>query len=203
MKIAKYPFAVLSAALFTVMLMTPISSLSNLLWLASVDMPVGLFSSLEVILFDFQRLGIILFAVVTIGFTIAFAVAGLISKYSSLGWKYLFAVAGSVAIGAALILMVELLFQTQLLGGNRTLIGSILHWAAGFFGGYFFYSLISKEKNYTFFVIEHDMDLIEKICDPVIVMAEGSVLFRGNFQEVKNNENVIEAYLGKGIKKNN
>ena len=56
MRIAKYPFAVLSAALFTVMLMTPISSLSNLIWLASVDMPVGLISSLEVILFDFQRL---------------------------------------------------------------------------------------------------------------------------------------------------
>tara|TARA_B100001540_G_scaffold160743_1_gene142266 strand:- start:29 stop:502 length:474 start_codon:yes stop_codon:yes gene_type:complete len=60
---------------------------------------------------------------------------------------------------------------------------------------------LNKEKNYTFFVIEHDMDLIEKICDPVIVMAEGSVLFEGSFDEVKNNENVIEAYLGKGMKK--
>ena len=60
---------------------------------------------------------------------------------------------------------------------------------------------LNKERNYTFFVIEHDMDLIEKICDPIIVMAEGSVLFKGNFNEVKNNEAVIEAYLGKGIKK--
>ena len=60
---------------------------------------------------------------------------------------------------------------------------------------------LNKEKNYTFFVIEHDMDLIEKICDPVIVMAEGSVLFKGSFNEVRNNETVIEAYLGKGIKK--
>ena len=61
---------------------------------------------------------------------------------------------------------------------------------------------LNKEKNYTFFVIEHDMELIEKICDPVIVMAEGTVLFKGNFHEVKNSETVIEAYLGKGIKKN-
>ena len=61
---------------------------------------------------------------------------------------------------------------------------------------------LNKEKNYTFFVIEHDMDLIEKICDPVIVMAEGTVLFKGSFDEVRNNETVIEAYLGKGIKKN-
>ena len=62
---------------------------------------------------------------------------------------------------------------------------------------------LNKEKNYTFFVIEHDMDLIEKLCDPVIVMAEGSVLFKGKFSEVKSNELVIEAYLGKGLKQNN
>jgi branched-chain amino acid transport system ATP-binding protein len=59
---------------------------------------------------------------------------------------------------------------------------------------------LNKERDYTFFVIEHDMDLIEKICDPVIVMAEGSVLFEGKFAEVKSNEEVIEAYLGRGLK---
>ena len=59
---------------------------------------------------------------------------------------------------------------------------------------------LNKERNYTFFVIEHDMDLIEKICDPVIVMAEGGVLFEGEFNKVKSNEEVIEAYLGRGIK---
>ena len=88
MKIAKYPFAVLSAALFTVLLMTPVSSLTKLIWLASVDMPVGIISSLEVILFDFQRMGIGLYLLVIIGFTIAFSTAGLISKFSSLGGKY-------------------------------------------------------------------------------------------------------------------
>ena len=61
---------------------------------------------------------------------------------------------------------------------------------------------LNKEKDYTFFVIEHDMDLIEKICEPVIVMAEGNVLFQGSFEEVKSNEEVIEAYLGRGIKQN-
>ena len=61
---------------------------------------------------------------------------------------------------------------------------------------------LNKEKDYTFFVIEHDMDLIEKICEPVIVMAEGSVLFQGSFEEVKSQEEVIEAYLGRGIKQN-
>ena len=49
-------------------------------------------------------------------------------------------------------LMVELLFESELLGGNRTFVGKVLHWIAGFFGGYFYYSLISKNKNYTFIV---------------------------------------------------
>ena len=152
MNIAKYPFAILSAALFTVMLITPISSISNLIWLKSADMPVGLITSIEVILFDFQRLGIALFGVIVIGFSVAFLVAGLISRYSTFNGKYLFAAAGAVAIGVTLFLMVELLFQTQLLGGNRSTIGKILHCMAGFLGGYFFYSLVSIKRSYTFII---------------------------------------------------
>jgi len=152
MRIAKYPFAVLSAALFTVLLVTPISSISNIIWLSSVDMPITLLSALEVLLFDFQRLGIALFAVFTIAFSIAFTVAGLVSKFTNFGGKNLYAIAGAVAIGVALILMVELLFQTQLLGGNRSFIGKVLHWVAGFFGGYFFYNLISSDRSYTFVI---------------------------------------------------
>ena len=152
MRIAKYPFAVLSAALFTVLLVTPISSISNIIWLSSIDMPISLLSALEVLLFDFQRLGIALFAVFTIAFSIAFTVAGLVSKFTNFGGRNLYAMAGAVAIGVALILMVELLFQTQLLGGNRSFIGKILHWVAGFFGGYFFYNLISSDRSYTFVI---------------------------------------------------
>lgn len=152
MRIAKYPFAVLSAALFTVLLVTPISSISNIIWLSSVDMPISLLSALEVLLFDFQRLGIALFAVFTIAFSIAFTVAGLVSKFTNFGGRNLYAMAGAVAIGVALILMVELLFQTQLLGGNRSFIGKILHWVAGFFGGYFFYNLVSSDRSYTFVI---------------------------------------------------
>ncbi len=152
MKKSKYLFAVLSAALFTTMLVTPITSISNLIWLSSVDMPVTVLTSLEVILFDFQRLGLPLFAVFTVAFAIAFTVAGLLSRYTKYDRKNLYTLAGAAAIGVALILMVELLFQSQLLGGNRSLIGKILHWIAGFFGGYFFYNLISKERSYTFVV---------------------------------------------------
>jgi len=57
---------------------------------------------------------------------------------------------------------------------------------------------LNKEKSYTFCMIEHDMDFISRMCDPVIVMAEGSVLFKGTPDEVKKNEKVIESYLGRG-----
>ena len=43
-------------------------------------------------------------------------------------------------------------FGMQPLGGNRTLLGKMLHWLAGFAGGYFYYSLISVERNFTFVV---------------------------------------------------
>ena len=58
---------------------------------------------------------------------------------------------------------------------------------------------LNQERGYTFCMIEHDMDFISRLCDPVIVLAEGSVLFKGSANEVKKNEKVIESYLGKGV----
>ncbi|MGB0505489.1 MAG: ABC transporter ATP-binding protein [Pikeienuella sp.] len=59
---------------------------------------------------------------------------------------------------------------------------------------------LNKERGYTFCMIEHDMDFITRLCDPVIVMAEGQVLTEGTAEEVKSDERVIEAYLGTGLK---
>ena len=56
---------------------------------------------------------------------------------------------------------------------------------------------LNKEQGYTFCMIEHDIDFISRLCDPVIVMAEGSVLFEGTSDEVKKNDRVIESYLGR------
>ena len=59
---------------------------------------------------------------------------------------------------------------------------------------------LNKEKGYTFCMIEHDMDFIGRLCDPVIVMSEGSVLFEGSVEDAKKDEKVIESYLGRGSK---
>jgi branched-chain amino acid transport system ATP-binding protein len=55
---------------------------------------------------------------------------------------------------------------------------------------------MNEELGYTFFVIEHDMDLIGRLCDPVIVMAEGRVIAQGPMEEIRANPEIIEAYFG-------
>ena len=56
---------------------------------------------------------------------------------------------------------------------------------------------LNKELDYTFCMIEHDIEFISKLCDPVIVMAEVSILMTDEISKVKENDKVIEVYLGK------
>jgi branched-chain amino acid transport system ATP-binding protein len=53
-----------------------------------------------------------------------------------------------------------------------------------------------QEQGRTFLLIEHDMDLVMDICDPVIVMSNGRKLMEGTPQEVRRDPRVIEVYLG-------
>ena len=59
---------------------------------------------------------------------------------------------------------------------------------------------MNRDRGFTFCMIEHDMDFISRLCDPVVVMAEGKILAEGSAQEIKANEDVIEAYLGTSLK---
>ena len=58
---------------------------------------------------------------------------------------------------------------------------------------------LNAERGFTFCIIEHDMDLIARLCDPVIVLAEGKVLVTGPMAQVKSDERVIDAYFGGGV----
>ncbi len=71
-------------------------------------------------------------------------------------------------------------------GVNRTLLGELARYVERLHG----------ERGTSFCIIEHDMDLITRLCDPVIVMAQGKVLAQGRMDEIKANEQVREAYLG-------
>lgn len=55
---------------------------------------------------------------------------------------------------------------------------------------------MNKELGYSFFVIEHDMDLIARLCETVIVMAAGEVIAQGPMEELRQNPQIIEAYFG-------
>jgi len=94
-------------------------------------------------------------------------------------------------LGRTMMVDAKIVFLDEVGAGvNRTLLNTI---AASI-------KRLNEERGYTFCLIEHDMDFIARLCDPVIVMADGKLLTQGTIEEVKNNEEVIEAYLGTGRK---
>ena len=101
------------------------------------------------------------------------------------GQKKLLELGRTMMVDAKLVLLDEVGA-----GVNRTLLKDL---------GTAIYKL-NKEEGYTFCMIEHDMEFISRLCNPVIVMAEGSVLFEGSADEAKKDEKVIESYLGRGSK---
>ena len=101
------------------------------------------------------------------------------------GQKKLLELGRTMMVDAKLVLLDEVGA-----GVNRTLLKDL---------GTAIYKL-NREEGYTFCMIEHDMEFISRLCNPVIVMAEGSVLFEGSAEEAKKDEKVIESYLGRGSK---
>ena len=94
-------------------------------------------------------------------------------------------------LGRTMMVDAKIVFLDEVGAGvNRTLLNTIADAILR----------LNKERGYTFVVIEHDMDFIGRLCDPVICMAEGRVLAEGTLDEIKANEQVIEAYLGTGLK---
>jgi len=94
-------------------------------------------------------------------------------------------------LGRTMMVDAKIVFLDEVGAGvNRTLLNTIANSI----------KRLNEERGYTFCLIEHDMDFIARLCDPVIVMAEGKLLTQGTIEEVRNNEEVIEAYLGTGRK---
>ena len=97
------------------------------------------------------------------------------------GQKKLLELGRTMMVDAKIVLLDEVAA-----GVNRTLLNDL---AANI-------ERMNKELGYTFFMIEHDMDLIGRLCDPVIVMAAGEVIAKGSMEEIRSNSQIIEAYFG-------
>jgi branched-chain amino acid transport system ATP-binding protein len=56
--------------------------------------------------------------------------------------------------------------------------------------------LTLQAQGVTFLIVEHNMDVVMNVCDPVVVMAYGRVLAAGTPTEIRSTDAVLEAYLG-------
>lgn len=55
---------------------------------------------------------------------------------------------------------------------------------------------LRKTSNLTVLMIEHRLELVEELCDEVIVLANGRTLARGSMADLRKNPAVLDAYLG-------
>lgn len=97
------------------------------------------------------------------------------------GQKKLLELGRTMMVDARIVLLDEIAA-----GVNRTLLNDLM-------GNI---ERLNREMGYTFFVIEHDMDMIGRLCDPVIVMASGTVMTQGHIEDIKADQRVIDAYFG-------
>ena len=56
---------------------------------------------------------------------------------------------------------------------------------------------LSLAGRYTLIVVEHDMEFVKRIAQKVTVLHEGSVLAEGTMDQIQQNEQVIEVFLGR------
>ena len=106
--------------------------------------------------------------------------AGEYAKNLSGGQQKLLEIARALMADPTLILLDE-----PGAGVNPTLLGTIMDKLQEI-----------HDTGITFLIIEHNMDLIAALCDPVLVMAQGELLMTGTPDEVRSDQRVLEAYLG-------
>ncbi len=94
-----------------------------------------------------------------------------------------------VELGRTMMADPKIVFLDEVGAGvNRTLLYSISNAI----------QRLNRERGYTFCLVEHDMQFISELCDHVTCMAEGRMLAQGKATDILSNEEVIDAYLGRG-----
>ena len=130
----------------------------NLIWLSSIDMPVTFTVLISSIYQDFILMTLtsalpplpplpVLPVIITIGLVISFGVNWIVLRWIKTQKKYAYGIAGAVALAFIFYLMPLLFFGVDMLAGARTLIGKITLVICGYLGGHFFGSRLSKGES--------------------------------------------------------
>jgi ABC-type branched-subunit amino acid transport system ATPase component len=56
--------------------------------------------------------------------------------------------------------------------------------------------MLNRERGISFLVIEHNMDLVMSVCEPIVVMMGGQVVTQGDAASIRADRRVLDAYLG-------
>jgi ABC-type branched-subunit amino acid transport system ATPase component len=52
-----------------------------------------------------------------------------------------------------------------------------------------------RDEGLTICMVEHELHMVDRLCDPVVVMAQGRVIGRGSMSELRQQREVVDAYL--------
>ena len=127
----------------------------NLIWLSSIDMPVTFGVLISSIYHDFVLMTLtpstpplpplpLLPTIISLGLFIAFGVTWIILKWTGIEKKYAYGIAGAMALVFIVYLMPLLFFGIDMLAGARSPVGKISLIICGYLGGHFFGSRLSK-----------------------------------------------------------
>ena len=123
------------------------TSVSNLLWLNSINMPVTVSVIVSMLMSDLVGMSAAgaypIIVVVFAGLLIAFIVAFLLSKWINTGRRVLYALAGGTALFAIVVLMPLAFYNLDLIAGARTLCGKLCLILGGAIAGYYFGAQLS------------------------------------------------------------
>jgi len=52
-----------------------------------------------------------------------------------------------------------------------------------------------RDEGLTILMVEHELAMVERLCDPVVVMAQGKVLGQGSLASLRRQREIVDAYL--------
>ena len=142
-------YLIISILLATVLVVLQ-TTLSNLMWLSSVDMPVTIGLTLNTFFGDLIGMNsagaIPLVGLLAVGMLLAYLVAKILLIWINTKKSYAYGLAGAAAILAIVLLMPLAFYNLDLIAGARTALGKTILILCGFLSGYYFGSRLEGKE---------------------------------------------------------